>query len=112
MAEQPGPDIIEKDLQLYHRADFAPSLAVDRNDRLDANLKIFRFIKDTGVDGASGLAAAAVLRRVKRKFDDRNHTFKRRWQPDVLHLCLQIRQAILESKAPFQTIGVGTIRQV
>jgi hypothetical protein len=48
------PNVVNEYLQLNNHADLVAGRAIDRDYRLGANLKVFAFIEDTGIDRASG----------------------------------------------------------
>ena len=92
-----------------------PGQAVDRDDRLGADLIILPGPDQAGLDRAGGLAAlAAVHRRRHGHLDHRDQTVEGRGQSHVLHVMLQIFKAVFDGDAVIEIVGVQhrTVRAV
>src|SRR5690349_91147 len=61
-----------------------------------------------GIYGAGGLSLrAAIQRTFERKLHQRNHPIKWRMQMQVLHLRLEVDQAVLQCEPPLQHVGMA-----
>jgi len=91
----------------HHEADAVAAQAVDRNDHFGAKLVVLPGPDEPGLDGARGLAAlAAIERRRQGHLDQRDHVANRPRQSDVRHVLLQVREAVFESEAVVDIVGV------
>ena len=63
MAEDLREDVVDVDLHLHDGADVRAGVAVHRDHRLHAELKIGLFPKEAGIDRARGGFAAMINRR-------------------------------------------------
>src|ERR1700689_1870837 len=102
-----GENIVEEEMKLPQPAIAVPGQAVDRDDRLGADLIILPGPDQAGLDGAGGLAAlAAIHRRRHGHLDHRDQTVEGRGQPHVLHVMLQIFEAVFDGDAVIEIVGM------
>ena len=75
-------------------------MVVDRDLRLNAQLRVFAHPQNARIDRAGGQPAASVQPAVESKFHDWNHVTERRGKADVFHEGLEIRKAVLQCESP------------
>ena len=99
--------VVQIKVHLRDYADAAACAVIDRNDRLDSVLEVLPRPDDSGIDRARGFSTgAAVKRSFERHFHERNHAIERGVQMQILHLRLEIRNAVLKRESPLQNIRV------
>src|SRR5208282_2043454 len=107
MTEDFGKQVVDKNPAVKNEADVGAAAAVDWNDRFDSQFEIGRFPKNAGVDRAGGEAChAAVFVGRQVEFDEGYHVLEGRREADVLHLLLEVRQAVFDRESPLKLVGI------
>src|ERR1700722_14818562 len=107
MTEYFWQQVVDKDLNLNDDANIWAGGSIDRDHRLSTDLAIARFPEKTGVDRASGLASATIQRTIHGEFNQWNDVSKWAQPLNLLHMLLQVGQAIFQRQSPAQGIRIG-----
>jgi hypothetical protein len=98
-------EVVEIEMQLRDNADIAAAFPVDRDQRLDAELKHITDPDHTGIDGAGGVGAGCKRVRHWRlqvRFHQRNEMVDEIRQAEIDYGRLQIGHAVLVRTAPVE----------
>src|SRR5215472_17996216 len=88
-------NVVEIKVQLDHAAEPVTARRIDRDDRLGADLVVLPRPDHPRLDRADRLAApTAIERGRKRRLDQRDHPVERGAEADVLHILLQVGEAV------------------
>src|SRR5580658_2411331 len=101
-------EVVEIEVELHEAADAVAAQAVDGHDHLGAELVILARPDEAGLHGPRGVAAlAAVERRGEREFHQRNKMIEGRADADVLHMVLEVFEAVFDGEAVVEIVRVG-----
>src|ERR1700685_2873278 len=95
-------DIVDEDLDRNDRADVGAGVRIDRDYGFGPDLAVWALPENTGVDRAGGGFTRPIERCRVGKLNERDHVAQRFRQADVFHMLLEVREAVLEGKAPLQ----------
>src|SRR5262245_57759617 len=101
-ADRRREDVVEIEVQLADHADAAAAGAVDRYDRLDAELEVLAGPQDARIDGtgrAEPRVECIANRCLELGFYDGDQAVDEVWQPQVDDVRLEIRHAVLHGAA-------------
>ena len=105
-AEDFWKQIVDPDLHVEDKSNVGTCSLVHRDHGFGADLAVSAFPKNARTDGSGGVSAAAILRALHGKFDQRNHIAKRTRESGVLDMLLVIENAVFEGDAPFEDVGI------
>jgi len=102
-AEIFGGEIVEEPPDLEDGPDVLAGVAVHGDESFDAELEIFGFEEDAGVDGAGRHGGPAVFGGVTGHFNERDHVLE--WSGKGGDVLAEVGELVLEGDAPVEGVG-------
>src|ERR1051326_3675300 len=93
-SERMREDVIDIEMQLRDDTDIASSRAIHRHHSFNTHLNHLSRPDQSRIDRAGRPAALMIERRLQGELYDRRDVGKDRAEPNIVHICLQIQQAV------------------
>ncbi len=90
---------------MHDGADIVSGIAVNGDEGLDADLEVFGFVENAGVEGAGGGGGSAVLGGGGVEFEEGDHVFERFGKADIGDVLLEIGELVLKGEPPIEGVG-------
>ena len=103
MSKRLGKQVIEIEVKLHDHTNLAARPGINGNDRFRPDLTVFARPNDAGIDRPSHLSTFAAIHRIlEGEFDERDELIEGLSEPDILHVGLQIGEAVLDGEPPVE----------
>ena len=100
-------EIVKIEIELGNHADVIAGAFFNRNNRIYAKLEMLPGPKDPGIDRPGRLSTLSpVQRSFESELDQWNQAIEGRVPVHVLHLRLEVLDAVFQRKTPFQDVRI------